>query len=102
MSSAAKRDQVRLAPGHSLYFAADGALVVEWYDFGENVPYESATTLTIAPASLDDLAKLLHLAVRGRPGILAALSRQVGDYWAARALLDEWKIPYRHHVDFLP
>jgi hypothetical protein len=28
--------------GHSAY-VSDGALIVEWYDFGENAPYESPT-----------------------------------------------------------
>lgn len=30
---------------HFAYFEDDGTLVVEWYDFGEHAPYESANLL---------------------------------------------------------
>jgi hypothetical protein len=39
------RFRMPLPGSHSAYARADGQLVVEWYDFGDDAPYESANLL---------------------------------------------------------
>jgi hypothetical protein len=80
-----------------------GRFVVEWYDFGAGVPYESANMLIFGDSELAAFAQHLGL----DPGsdaqqIATELANRFNSYFAIRRYLDDAGLRYRHEVDFQP
>lgn len=71
---------------HSAWHDEGSALIVEWHDFGEDAPYESANMIRFDAASQEALA----LAARFR------------SYFEIRAFAEAEAIPFEAEVDFRP
>ena len=91
-------------PGaHFIHDREDGSLVVEWYDFGENVPYESANMLILTAAEQALVGEALGLSPTTNALELAsALADQYSSYWDIRRFFDDRRLSYTHKVDFQP
>jgi len=88
---------------HSAEIDDNGSLLVEWYAFGENEPYESANILKFAASSQRRLALALgQNSFCGPDDFLAALANRFGSYFEIRRFADLERIPYVHKVDFSP
>ncbi|HEY3951659.1 hypothetical protein [Phenylobacterium sp.] len=84
-------------------YARGPDLVVEWYDFGEAAPYESANLLIFGAEAQAALARRLALEPLPSTDALAqAVAGRFGSYFAVRAFADAEGIAYRHAVDFSP
>lgn len=84
---------------HWAWFDEHGWLVVEWYDHGPDVPYESANQLRFAPESA---ATLLNLDAPSAAETLEALRQRFESWWAVRKAARERGIAFTSEVDFLP
>lgn len=94
---------VRLrTPGHTIRLSEDGSLVIEWYDFGESAPYESATVMRVDAGETQKLAELLGVTNGQGVAILAELANRCTSYWEVQATLEREGIRSTRVVDFLP
>ncbi len=91
-------------PGwHGVYEREDGTVVVEWYDFGDDAPYESATTLIFDAESQVQLKSVFGLAaVASREAIVRKIAEQFDSYFEIRKFADATAIPYERKVNFWP
>lgn len=88
---------------HSAELHDSGNLIVEWYAFGDNEPYESANILTFDKPSQGLFARALGpLPSSGPDAFLNALAERFSSYFAVREFADLEGIPYTHEVDFEP
>ena len=86
-----------------IFKAEDDVVVVEWYDFGEDVAYEFAVQLRFDAANQAKLADALGMSEEIQPPLLAdTLKDRFGNYWAVRQFADERDIPYEVARDFQP
>ena len=90
-------------PGHSFYFDSD-LLIVEWYDHGPDVPYESANMLAFNLGQQALLAEYLEIDAANRSGqsFLAAVQRHLQTYFEVKAFCEEKGISFSRSVDFMP
>ena len=80
-----------------------GNLLVEWYDFGDDAPYESANILQFAEPSQRLLALALDGSSFSAPDeFLQALANRFSSYFEIRRFADLEGIPYVHKVNFSP
>jgi hypothetical protein len=88
---------------HSIYHDEAGKLVVEWHDFGEDAPYESANMIRFDAASQDALAGALDSAAPPAGAALVdALAARFRSYFEIRAFAEAEAIPFEAEVDFRP
>lgn len=85
---------------HTIYLRPTGELVVDWYDFGEDAPYESANMIVMTAKQQVALARTLGLALGGPAELARTIADRFNSYFAVRAYLDAKKLPYDHEVDF--
>lgn len=94
------------APGPGaqfIYTDESGRFVVEWYDFGEDVPYEFANMLILSDSQLAAVAERLGLGIGAEQQQIATeMADRLGSYFAIRGYLDRLGLPYTHEVDFQP
>jgi hypothetical protein len=90
------------AGSHRVDVTDDHCLVVEWYDFGDDVPYESANILTFSTADQEALAEAMGLPGVTLGDLQSAVAERFASYWDVRAFCDQHHVPYRHDVDFMP
>ena len=93
-----------LSRGHSAYFSQDGSLTIEWYDFGDDAPYESANMMSFDVDQQRALAEAIgHASSLGdRAAFLAAIQARFSTYWQVRELAETFKIAFAKSVDFQP
>lgn len=78
-------------------------LVVDWYDFGEDVPYESGNKLFFDANGCRRLKLALGLPEAGEAEELARrVASSFSSYFDVRRFADQRGISYRHEVDFFP
>jgi len=88
---------------HSIYYDEAGSLVIEWHDFGEEAPYESANTIRLDAASQDALSGAVDsAAMPSGEALLHALAARFRSYFEIRAFADAEAIPFEAEVDFRP
>jgi hypothetical protein len=99
-------DRIKLEarPGsHTVYQCDDGTVVVEWYDFGDHAPYESANLLIFDNDGQIGLGQALGLPDgTSRDGLMRALGDRFKSYFQIREFVDAASIAYEHKVDFWP
>jgi hypothetical protein len=87
---------------HHVELKADRSLVIDWYDFGDDVPYESGNTLTFSLAGQRALARAMDLPpVIGRD-LQSAVAERFAGYHQVRAFCDHHRVSYAHAVDWWP
>jgi hypothetical protein len=78
-------------------------LVVDWYDFGDDVPYESGNKLLFDGNGCRQLRLALGLRQGKETEKLAQrVATRFDSYFEVRQFVDQRGIPYRHEVDFFP
>jgi hypothetical protein len=101
-----KSPTVTLSSGGGSHFAYydDDNLVVEWYDFGPEAPYESANMLRFAVAEYRRLAAILdpNQPPPDPEGLLVLLQANFQTYFQVRAFALEHGISFTASVDFMP
>ncbi len=76
-------------------------LVVDWYDFGDDVPYESGNKLFFGANSCRQLKLALGLRQgKGTEELAQRVASEFDSYFDVRKFADRRGIPYRHEVDF--
>jgi hypothetical protein len=94
--------QAGRSPGaHSAYFESDGTLIIEWYNFGEFAPYESADMLSFSEAAQEELAIRLGCETE-QVEILRWLAERFTTYWAVKEWATTEGLVFSHSVDFMP
>jgi predicted DNA-binding WGR domain protein len=98
------RFRMPLRPGsHSAYVRADGRLVVEWYDFGDDAPYESANLLVFDDQGQAQLAAALDLPAETRAqGLAEAVAARFQSYFEVKAFATDQQLRFASEVDFQP
>jgi hypothetical protein len=91
----------RGAGSHFAYYTDDGQLVIEWYNFGEDAPYESADMISFGEDSQSKIADRLGCA-KGHIQLLKSLAASFTTYWAIKKWVRAERIAYVHSVDFMP
>ena len=87
---------------HSAY-ARGGDLVVEWYDFGEHAPYESANLIVFAPASQRRLAEALGLdTARSADALAAELASRFSTVFQVREFAETCGASFSRETNFWP
>lgn len=90
-------------PGSHVAYAQASDLVVEWYDFGDHAPYESANLLTFDRLAQQQLAGAIGLLECPSPDVLASeVARKFSSYFEVKAFAAERGIPFTSEVDFWP
>jgi hypothetical protein len=91
-------------PGaHGAYARADGSLVVEWYDFGDHAPYESANLLIFDAAAQGAFAGALGLPAGMPPqDLAAAVAKRFDSWFDVKQFARERGLPFAEDVDFEP
>ena len=89
---------------HTATIQPDGPLVIEWYDFGDDAPYESANMLVFDCAQQEQLGAVLGLPVgeRGGQGLLAEIQDRFETYFDAQSFARENGVQFSKSVDFMP
>jgi hypothetical protein len=88
-------------PGHMAY-AKGGQLVVEWYDFGEGAPYESANMLILDLAAQRSLAAAMDEGSPSVEGLAEAVARRFASWFEFRDLVAAQGIVAWRETDFMP
>jgi hypothetical protein len=92
-----------LVMGSHVAYARGADLIVEWYDFGKDVPYESANLLIFSPEAQRALSASLGLE---KPPRVRSLAREVAarfeSYFQVREFASAQGIAFEKKVDFWP
>ena len=87
--------------GSHVAYAQESDLVVEWYDFGPDAPYESANLLIFDRPAQQRLALAIGLAQCPAPHDLAyEVSHAFKSYFAVKSFATKRGIPFETAVDF--
>jgi len=90
-------------PGSHVAYARESDLVVEWYDFGKNAPYESANLLIFDRPAQQQLALAIGVESSLSPHDLAyEVSHAFRSYFAVKDFATKRRIPVETQVDFQP
>jgi hypothetical protein len=87
---------------HVTYRDEDGRLVVEWYDFGDDCPYESANLIIFDADAEAALRNLLKVPETSLLSMMESIVARFDTYWAVRAFAEAHAIKCAHVVDFQP
>src|SRR5947209_6607874 len=76
---------------HTAAIRPDGWLVIEWYDFGDDAPYESANMLVFDRDQQGQLGAALGLPLGERTGqaLLSAIQDRFDTYFKAQRFVQE-------------
>lgn len=86
-----------------IFTVEDGIVVVEWYDFGEDVAFEFAVQLRFDPVAQHTLATALGLPTSvSLSALLQTLEDTFSTYHAVRVFADKNDIPYELRRDLMP
>ena len=89
--------------GSHVAYARASDLVVEWYDFGEDAPYESANLLVFKRPAQQQLALAIGLAENPSPHELAyEVALKFKSYFAVKSFATKRSIAFETKVDFQP
>jgi hypothetical protein len=83
---------------HSVWMDAAGRLVVEWYDFGPDSPYESANLILFDAAE----QRALAAALRVEGALPETLAARFSTWFEVKAFAQDEGIPFESTVDFQP
>jgi hypothetical protein len=88
--------------GHSAY-ARGSELIVEWYDFGEDAPYESANLIIFDTAARTALARRLGLPEGAADAaLLERIQQSFPSWFEAKSFAQREGIAFSLEVDFMP
>jgi len=91
------------ASGSHVVYARDPDLVVEWYDFDDDAPYESANLLIFDRPAQHRLMALLEIPPASTPHSLASdLAARFKSYFEVKGFAEANAIPFVSEVDFCP
>lgn len=94
---------MRAQSGGHFAYARGQDLVVEWYDHGEDAPYESANLLVFDRAAQRQLAHVLGEDEDADADRLAGVvAERFESYWNVKTFADQTGCPYRRETDFMP
>lgn len=98
-----ERSRMRARPGSHTAYARGSDLMVEWYDFGEQAPYESANLLIFGRAAQLRLAAAIDAEVTLSPHILSNwVATRFASYFEVKAFALAQAIPFETEVNFDP
>jgi hypothetical protein len=90
-------------PGSHVVYARGPELVVEWYDFGDHAPYESANLLIFDRPAQHTLMALTDAPSNSTPHDFASrLAARFESYFDVKAFAEANGIPFATEVDFNP
>jgi hypothetical protein len=90
-------------PGSHVTYARGSDLVVEWYDFGDHAPYESASLLIFGRAAQRLLAATIDVDPTLSPHLLSSeVASHFHSYFEVKEFATERGIPFETEVDFMP
>jgi hypothetical protein len=104
LSVSADNQRIRFSatPGaHSAYFDEQRRLVIEWHDFGDHAPYESANMLIFEESSVTNLAEVLGCSAEGSQ-LLDTMKARFASYFEVQEFANEHRIAFEKGVDFNP
>jgi hypothetical protein len=86
-----------------IFTVEDGVVVVEWYDFGEDVDYEFAVQVRLDQTGQMQIATALDLPGASDPqALMEILKERLGSYFAVREFADAKGISYELRRDLQP
>jgi hypothetical protein len=89
--------------GSHVAYARKSDLVVEWYDFGEDAPYESANLLIFDRPVQQQLALAIGVAeCPSRHDLAYEVARKFKSYFAVKSFATKRGIAFEAEVDFQP
>jgi hypothetical protein len=90
-------------PGSHVAYARGSDLVVEWYDFGDHAPYESANLMIFDRATQHRLAELLCVDRALSPHELAnKVAARFESYFEVREFAGKQGLGFATETDFQP
>ena len=90
-------------PGSHTAYERTGELIVEWYDFGDHAPYESANLLAFDGGAQERLAEALGVApAPDTEGLAALVAARFTSYFEVKQFAADHGIAFRAEVDFAP
>jgi hypothetical protein len=97
------RHRLPSRPGAHVAYAEGSDLIVEWYDFGDHAPYESANLLIFRRLAQEALAAALDAPRPAAPDALAArIAARFASYFDVKAFAEARGIRFTSKVDFRP
>ena len=97
------RHQMSARPGSHSTYARGSEVVVEWYDFGDHVPYESANLLAFdRPAQHAIIAELKFPAGLAPDTLAGRLALFFDSYFDVKRFAEARGIPFATEIDFQP
>lgn len=90
-------------PGSHVAYARGSELVVEWYDFGDHAPYESANLVVFDRPTQIAFARLIGVDDSPAPHHLASMvAARFDSYFAVKAFAEANGLAFTTEVDFQP
>lgn len=97
------RHQMRAKPGSHVAYARGSDLVVEWYDFGEDAPYESANLLVFDRPAQKVLLAALRMEEDRSPDALASdVANAFSSYFHVCEFAEAHGVAFSTETDFNP
>lgn len=99
----ARRYNMSATRGSHVTYVRAADLVVEWYDFGEHAPYESANLLIFGPAAQQAFALALGLqGVTGKEDLAETIADRFSGYFDVERFAELHAIAFERETDFEP
>ena len=76
--------------------------MVEWYDFGDQAPYESANRLILGLSAQHALAAALNIPISTPDDLAAHVADRFSSFFEVATFLADRGIEPRRETDFLP
>lgn len=90
-------------PGSHVAYARGEDLVVEWYDFGDHAPYESANLLIFGRPAQLRLAQAIGVDEPLAPHMLSnRVAARFASYFDVKRFAEEHEFDFTTEVDFQP
>lgn len=97
------RNRMTAKPGSHTAYARGSDLVVEWYDFGDHAPYESANLLIFDRTTQIALARLMGVDKSLSPHDLAnKVAVRFDSYFQVKAFAETHGLVFATEIDFHP
>ena len=88
---------------HSAKLDGSRRILVEWYNFGDDVAYEYVSQMAFERADQPRLAEALGIPVESGPEVvLAALAERFSYFFDIQSFANARRIPYAKSTDFNP
>lgn len=102
MSKSSRQHRLPAKRGSHVAYKRSHDLVIEWYDFGDHAPYESANLLIFDQPGQQALGNALQIDIGSTDALAQAIARRFASYFEVERFAEKHAIPFTRETDFQP